>query len=1113
MFGLVHFPDQTYGIYSMKNISKKKGDNNACIVKHRGAKYEAVLITEKEKKEELRVLQDEMVGQLKSVKKSVSDNNFTDSKIGEKYVDMDRPSTSSINHKYVSSVVKKDEESSDEAIQEQREEQRILQDETLEQRESVEKSIGNNHSTDSKIGKKYVDMERPSTSSINHEYVSTVEGRDEQSSDEAIQEQREEQRILQEETLEQRESVEKSIGDNHSTDSKIGKKYVDMDRPSTSSINHEYVSTVEGRDEQSSDGAFQEKIIIEDILLNPRRSPEKSLVYEDFNDFSIGTEYVEINRSSTSLMKNFDDTVFSTVCGEEEDRYAEFQDNSTMEASDMNVDKNKQSIMQHHGIPVQVEPEDEIELSVYGDNSDDDSDYNLSTYSETQSDNSRDGSRSSTPCSFLSEMDLNIEEKTQPNGSNNNSLSKSIQVHLSASLNEPGCDDENMMVTESRGRKGDKKANFCFYCHTKQQKISRHLENKHSGEEEVKKFIMLPKGNVERAKIIGQIRKRGNFLFNTNENLNDGELIVARRPKSSRNKSGRDYSACANCKGFFSKATLRVHFRSCTGIDSDIKRLPNLLSKKITSRIHPMASITVRNHLFPPLREDDVCRAIRYDELIIIYANKMVEKYREPRHFQMIRQRLRLIGNFLIKMKALSKEINNLASIYDPKFVDMVLSAINMCARYTETTNCFEAPSVAFSLGTLLKQIGNLLITECIKNHKEEMRKNAKYFLKVFAQEVNINVNRTVAETQLKMSRTKTVMLPTMGDIKKLSDYLTKKRKDALEKLKICFSSLAWIDLAEATLTSIQVFNRRRAGEVERISITEFEKYETIERSNNDLFQSLSEKSKEIAKKYVRFTIRGKLNRTVPVLLDTHLCECIQLIIKNRTNMRVHKSNPYVFGTPGSDTKKHPHLSACTLMRKFSEACGAEHPTRLRGTNLRKHIATTCITLNLENQDVVDLSNFMGHSEKIHKGIYRQPIISRDILGISQLLQTAQGENENASSDDSENEVVNDEEPIPTNEINSTGGTPNLSGGNRRNSSKAHTLSGTLKRVRWTQEEKDAIFRIFGEYMNRKALPPLKVIQTVIKETPVLQNRTSPQIKTWIHNQLKGSKKKLSFSN
>lgn len=34
-----------------------------------------------------------------------------------------------------------------------------------------------------------------------------------------------------------------------------------------------------------------------------------------------------------------------------------------MEASDMNVDKNKQSIMQHHGIPVQVEPEDEIELS------------------------------------------------------------------------------------------------------------------------------------------------------------------------------------------------------------------------------------------------------------------------------------------------------------------------------------------------------------------------------------------------------------------------------------------------------------------------------------------------------------------------------------------------------------------------------------------------------------------------------------------------------------------------------------------------------------------------------------------------------------------------------
>jgi len=48
----------------------------------------------------------------------------------------------------------------------------------------------------------------------------------------------------------------------------------------------------------------------------------------------------------------------------------------------------------------------------------------------------------------------------------------------------------------------------------------------------------------------------------------------------------------------------------------------------------------------------------------------------------------------------------------------------------------------------------------------------------------------------------------------------------------------------------------------------------------------------------------------------------------------------------------------------------------------------------------------MGHAEKIHKEIYRQPIKNREILGISRLLETAQGEDEytdDSDDDDSSN--------------------------------------------------------------------------------------------------------------
>jgi len=74
-------------------------------------------------------------------------------------------------------------------------------------------------------------------------------------------------------------------------------------------------------------------------------------------------------------------------------------------------------------------------------------------------------------------------------------------------------------------------------------------------------------------------------------------------------------------------------------------------------------------------------------------------------------------------------------------------------------------------------------------------------------------------------------------------------------------------------------------------------------------------------------------------------------------------------------------------MRRYSEECGALHPDRLRGTNLRKHIATTCINLNLKDHEVSDLANFMGHDEKIHKNHYRHPILSREIFQVSKLLE------------------------------------------------------------------------------------------------------------------------------
>ena len=109
--------------------------------------------------------------------------------------------------------------------------------------------------------------------------------------------------------------------------------------------------------------------------------------------------------------------------------------------------------------------------------------------------------------------------------------------------------------------------------------------------------------------------------------------------------------------------------------------------------------------------------------------------------------------------------------------------------------------------------------------------------------------------------------------------------------------------------------------------------------------------------------------------------------------MGISDENPYVFRLPRPD-RSH-HLDAYQLMVQFAEKCGAKNPKSLRGTFLRKHIATQCILLELHDNEVKDLANYWGHAEKIHYEHYRMPIAAKDITKMSRLLEKMQGSDGN----------------------------------------------------------------------------------------------------------------------
>lgn len=250
-----------------------------------------------------------------------------------------------------------------------------------------------------------------------------------------------------------------------------------------------------------------------------------------------------------------------------------------------------------------------------------------------------------------------------------------------------------------------------------------------------------------------------------------------------------------------------------------------------------------------------------------------------------------------------------------------------------------------------------------------------------------------------------------------LHEYLQQERNSSYKRIQRGFSYNDWINLAKSTLLSILLFNRRRPGELEHVLIEDFERYESLNENNYpDLFNTLTGEMKILAKRYVRFAIRGKLGRTVPVLLSANLVQCIQMILNHRKHAKVPEKNPYIFGLPSVLTNRYKYLRACDLMREYSSACKARVPQSLRSTQLRKHIATQCGILDISESQTLLLADHMGHDVAIHKKHYRQACLNKEILQLSKLLEKASGNDVEDNNADEEDEAK--DYHVPTKEQN-----------------------------------------------------------------------------------------------
>ncbi|XP_062419595.1 uncharacterized protein LOC134132279 isoform X3 [Pungitius pungitius] len=529
--------------------------------------------------------------------------------------------------------------------------------------------------------------------------------------------------------------------------------------------------------------------------------------------------------------------------------------------------------------------------------------------------------------------------------------------------------------------------NYCFVCKKPQSKIARHLKNHEKEEPDIARAFLLPKHSKERKKLLEVLRNKGNYEHNRDVMGNQrGALKLKRRPgKSNSSVNAKTYVHCVYCKGLFVRKELWRHLRRCpskkhtedTGT-AQVLALADVADSTFSQAISPGVWKILGN-----MKQDEVASVVRNDFLILQLGQSLYNKHgSDSTKFEYIRQKVREMGRLLLSLRK-KCSIFSFEDAVKPNNFYKVIEAVKDVAGYDEEKHSYRTPSLALKLGHSLKKIGDIILCRAIAAEDEEMMKVSERFTKLCSKEWSELVSHNALSTLSKAKFNKPSTIPFTQDVQLLHQHLEKKSADAVEDLKKHESPQTYTELARVTLAQIIVFNRRRAGEVSKMTLESFKKRDQTE-LHEDIAVGLSPFEQKLAKHFSRVEMLGKRGRKVAVLLNPEVVSATTLLADKRDSCNVHRDNPFLFGKPRCPPSSYYRGQDC--IRGFASRCGAKNPEYLKSTHLRKHVATLSQILNLKNNELDQLANFLGHDIRVHRDFYRLPEATIEMAKISKLL-------------------------------------------------------------------------------------------------------------------------------
>ncbi|XP_078026445.1 uncharacterized protein LOC144464173 [Epinephelus lanceolatus] len=526
------------------------------------------------------------------------------------------------------------------------------------------------------------------------------------------------------------------------------------------------------------------------------------------------------------------------------------------------------------------------------------------------------------------------------------------------------------------------KTSYCTFCSKPYRKMARHLESKHKDKPDVARAIAFPKGSKERRIQFSLLKNKGNRIHNSDV-LKKGKGIVIPRQQPNNPVKPSDYMHCINCEAYLKRRSLWKHMKIC-----HLKRTAEGY-KRGKSRVQTLCAYTqpVPNSVSEQLwklvlsmNEDDVAHAVRNERLILKLGEHLFNKHgHDITKHEYIRQKMRETGRLLLQGQQ-SQNLKEMSDFFAPANFPRVIEAVKVVAGFSEETGTYTTPSLALKLGHSLKKLANILECEGMMSGDEEAIHNAKVFRQICNTKWNECISSQALRTLTEAKWNRPQLLPFTEDVKKMHQCIDKQRKDFQQKLELEKSKKNWSELAKLTLCELIIFNRRREGEVSKMSVSSFTARQTW--SHPDVELALTDLEKKLCEHFQRIEIRGKRGRKVPLLLTPEMQASMELLAKTRNDCEVPDSNQFMFARPQALT----HFRGSDVIRQIAQSCGASNPEALSSTKLRKHMATMSQLLNLKDNEMDNLADFLGHDIRVHRQYYRLPEGTLQLAKVSKML-------------------------------------------------------------------------------------------------------------------------------